>query len=94
MPTILLTALLTAATPATPDERADVLLFAPRIHTVDPQRPAAEFVAWLFRFALGREPTPDELRTLSESMGTELSVVAIEDVLWVVVMLPEFQLVR
>ncbi len=54
----------------------------------------AEFVAWLYRFALSREPTPDELRTLSESMGTELSVVAIEDVLWVVVMLPEFQLVR
>ncbi|MBL8843866.1 MAG: amidohydrolase [Planctomycetes bacterium] len=46
MTTILLTALLAVATPATPDERADVLLFAPRIHTVDPQQPAAEFVAW------------------------------------------------
>lgn len=53
-----------------------------------------EFVRWLFPFALGREATADELRTLSGAMGDKVTPTGIEDVLWVVVMLPEFQLVR
>jgi hypothetical protein len=53
-----------------------------------------EFVGWLYRFALGREPTHEELHTLSEALGVELTSHGIEDVLWIVIMLPEFQLVR
>jgi hypothetical protein len=53
-----------------------------------------EFVLWLYPFALGREPTPDELRTLTNAIGPELTAAAIEDVLWTVLMLPEFQMVR
>lgn len=53
-----------------------------------------EFIDWLYRFALGREPTPEELRTLSDAIGPELTATTIEDVLWTVFMLPEFQLVR
>jgi hypothetical protein len=53
-----------------------------------------EFITWLYRYALCREPTPDELQTLSEAIGDKLTASAIEDVLWAVVMLPEFQIVR
>jgi hypothetical protein len=54
----------------------------------------SEFIGWLYRFALGREPTPAELRALLEAIGPELTAPAIEDVLWTVFMLPEFQVVR
>lgn len=53
-----------------------------------------EFIVWLFAFALSREPTAAELETLSQAVGPKLSATAIEDVLWAVIMLPEFQFVR
>jgi hypothetical protein len=53
-----------------------------------------EFINWLYRFALCREPTSLERETLAQAIGPELTAAAIEDVLWTVVMLPEFQLVR
>jgi hypothetical protein len=53
-----------------------------------------EFVDWVYQFSLCREPTAEERNTLTQSMGTEMTVAAIEDVLWAVVMLPEFHLVR
>lgn len=57
-------------------------------------RSPAELIDWLYQFALCREPTPDERRTLTEALGPELTSAALEDVLWAVIMLPEFQLVR
>ena len=53
-----------------------------------------ELVRWIYRFALSREPSPDELTILLESVGDKPTQQAIEDVLWSVVMLPEFQFVR
>ncbi|OYW15766.1 MAG: hypothetical protein B7Z55_14775, partial [Planctomycetales bacterium 12-60-4] len=53
-----------------------------------------EFIDWLYAFTLCREPTPIELQTLTDAIGNELSPAAIEDVLWAVCMLPEFQLVH
>lgn len=53
-----------------------------------------EFLDWTFRFALSREPSSLERQTLLASIGDELTAQAIEDVLWAVIMLPEFQLVR
>lgn len=53
-----------------------------------------EFIDWTYRFALSRDPTDAERETLAEVMGPELTAATIEDVLWAVVMLPEFQLVR
>ena len=44
--------------------------------------------------ALSREPTAGELQALSESLGAKLTEQGVEDALWSVVMLPEFQLVR
>ncbi len=54
----------------------------------------ADFVHWLFQFAISREPTPSERKVLLESFGDKLTTQGIEDALWAVVMLPEFQLVR
>lgn len=52
------------------------------------------FVEWLFRFALSRSPSESERAILSERLGPKLSEQGIEDALWAVLMLPEFQLVR
>ena len=51
-------------------------------------------VTVIYRRALSRNPTSQELNVIQESMGKQLTAVAIEDLLWSVVMLPEFQLVR
>jgi hypothetical protein len=53
-----------------------------------------EFVIWLYRFALSRDPNPAEVVTVREAIGDSLTADGIEDVLWSVIMLPEFQLVR
>jgi hypothetical protein len=53
-----------------------------------------EFIHWLYQHALSREPTADELQTLGAALGPQLTEQGVEDVLWSVLMLPEFQLVR
>ncbi|QDU27505.1 Planctomycete cytochrome C [Anatilimnocola aggregata] len=53
-----------------------------------------DFVHWLFRSTLSREPSPAELATMKAGLGEQLSPQGIEDALWSVLMLPEFQLVR
>jgi mono/diheme cytochrome c family protein len=55
---------------------------------------STEFVQWLYRFALSREPSAEELAVLTESLGPKLTEQGIQDVLWSVIMLPEFQMVR
>jgi Protein of unknown function (DUF1553)/Protein of unknown function (DUF1549) len=51
-------------------------------------------VARAYQKALGREPTPDESHTAAEVVGTPPSVDGTEDFLWMLVMLPEFQLIE
>jgi hypothetical protein len=51
-------------------------------------------VEWTYHFALSRNPTSDELATAKEALGTPLNEQGIQDLLWAVCMLPEFQLVR
>jgi Protein of unknown function (DUF1549)/Protein of unknown function (DUF1553)/Planctomycete cytochrome C len=53
-----------------------------------------ELVTWLYAFALSREPTPHELSTLQSVLGEKPTTTAMEDVLWTLCMLPEFQFVR
>ena len=53
-----------------------------------------EFAHWLFRSTLAREPAPGELATMKEELGNKLTAQGIEDAIWSVLMLPEFQLVR
>jgi hypothetical protein len=44
--------------------------------------------------ALGRTPTSEERRLCGELLGDQPSAEAVEDLLWSIVMLPEFQLVH
>jgi hypothetical protein len=49
---------------------------------------------YLFQAAVSRPPTAEELAKLQALAGTPLTAAGVEDVLWCVVMLPEFQIVR
>lgn len=48
----------------------------------------------LYQFALSRSPTSDEKKAVSELIGEKLEVEDLEDMLWAIIMLPEFQYVR
>jgi hypothetical protein len=52
-----------------------------------------KLVSNLFEQSLSRKPTMDELKMLTP-LDAANKVDAIEDLLWVVIMLPEFQLIR
>jgi hypothetical protein len=59
------------------------------------QPAAAEaIVLRAYRTALGRKPTPAEAGTAAEMVGVPVLVDGVEDLLWMLVMLPEFQLIQ
>ncbi len=58
------------------------------------QQPTDELVPAIYVQALGREPTSAERQAAQELVGEKPTVEGIEDLLWAVVMLPEFQLIR
>lgn len=51
-------------------------------------------ISELFYAAVSRKPTKDEIEVLTEMSGAEIAARGMEDVLWALLMLPEFQLVR
>jgi hypothetical protein len=53
-----------------------------------------QLVERIFMRALGRKPTAGEMATASEMVGQPVKAEGVEDLLWVVAMLPEFQLIR
>ena len=52
------------------------------------------FVTQLFKTALTRLPTKDELSAMHEALGDQLTEQGVQDALWSVCMMPEFQFVR
>jgi hypothetical protein len=54
----------------------------------------AEFVRWVYQHALGREPSDEELKVLGSDLSTPLEPSAVADILWAIIMLPEFQINR
>jgi mono/diheme cytochrome c family protein len=54
----------------------------------------AELVKPLYAKALGRAPTSKELQLAEELLGTTRNKDQVEDLLWALAMLPEFQLIR
>jgi hypothetical protein len=63
-----------------------------------PVTTAAAVVDWLFRAALGREPAPAERRLAEAAVADpkrtgRVSVDGVADLLWAVLMKPEFQLI-
>jgi hypothetical protein len=53
-----------------------------------------DFITPLYRHALCRDPLPAELATAKEILGATPTQQSLEDLLWAVCMLPEFQVVR
>lgn len=53
-----------------------------------------DFITPLYRQALSRDPTSAEVVTAKEILGTTPTQSSLEDLLWAVCMLPEFQVVR
>lgn len=51
-------------------------------------------VEWLYESALSRPPTSEERAISVDVLGSQLNAQGIEDLLWMVIMLPEFQIVR
>lgn len=55
---------------------------------------SATLVDWLYRFALSRSPTSQEQALAVEVIGPKPNEQGLQDLLWSLVMLPEFQFVR
>jgi hypothetical protein len=51
-------------------------------------------IDWLYEFALSRPPTSDERATAVELLHSPPTQEGVEDLLWAVMMLPEFQIIR
>ena len=64
------------------------------VHLARPGVPAAVLVDGLFMRSLGRPPSAAERALLVDSIGRRPSPAAVEDLLWLVLMMPEFQFVR
>lgn len=54
----------------------------------------AKIVEWLYKSALSRPPTADELAIAIDVLGPQPTQQGAQDVLWMVIMLPEFQIIR
>jgi hypothetical protein len=59
----------------------------------DKSRSADELVEDIFVKSLGRKPTGHELKLATELVGSPVKPEGLEDLLWSVAMLPEFQLI-
>jgi hypothetical protein len=55
---------------------------------------SATIIDWLYEFALSRPPTSDERTTAIELLHSPPTQEGVEDLLWAIMMLPEFQIIR
>jgi hypothetical protein len=67
---------------------------AKNVRKLHPDWMAEELSHWLYRSALGRAPTTEEMTVSKEVLGAPFNDERAADLLWTVFMLPEFQLVR
>jgi hypothetical protein len=58
------------------------------------QLDSAALIETVYRSALSRPPTPPEREVAAELLGTPLRIDGLQDLLWAIVMLPEFQLIH
>jgi hypothetical protein len=59
-----------------------------------PEATPAQIVSWVYRSSLSREPTAEELEASRELLGEPISKEGLADLLWIVVLQPEFCFVR
>jgi len=63
--------------------------------TARPWKDSAELVHWIYAQTLARKPTTDELTAALDALGREKPApAAVADLLWAILMQPEFQYVR
>jgi len=67
---------------------------ATRLMKANPKVLRDELITGVYQQALCRRPSADELLTAREILGSPMTRDGVADLLWCVVMLPEFQLVR
>lgn len=67
---------------------------APRVLKQFGSEGGDSLTTWLYESALARKPTTDERETARELLGPTPSPQGVEDLLWVVIMLPEYQIIR
>ncbi len=72
----------------------DTLTKGARKLATEPDLRAEELIDRVYEMALSRPPTDDEVATAKQIVGAELKEDGVEDFLWAVVMLPEFQIIR
>jgi hypothetical protein len=65
---------------------------AEKIITIGPKN-SAQLATSLYRQALSRDPTTVELAFATQLLGSPVQTEGVEDLLWVLAMLPEFQLI-
>jgi hypothetical protein len=53
-----------------------------------------ELTVYVYRFALSRAPTAEELAATRDLLGDKPTEQGVQDLLWAIFMLPEFQLIR
>ena len=53
-----------------------------------------KLIDWMFQYTLSREPGADERAILTEMLQPKMEQKQVEDLLWTVFMLPEFQLIQ
>ena len=58
------------------------------------RKAAGPIVTEVFERALGRPPTSTERAVAEDALGRQPAAASVEDLLWTVVMLPEFQVMR
>jgi len=75
-------------------EMADLLAAGANQVLASGDATAVDLVDRLYREALARDPSDEERRLALEVLGDDRSAARVEDLLWIVFMLPEFQLVR
>ncbi len=73
---------------------ADLLKRSAAARLATHQGSPQELVESVYGQALSREPTPDELEIAVQLLGTPATANGLEDLLWTLFVLPEFQLIR
>jgi mono/diheme cytochrome c family protein len=71
----------------------DILKRGAKSLVADSSAAQGKLVSALYETALGRQPTPIELKTAREFVGQPADAAGVEDLLWALTMLPEFQLI-
>jgi len=73
---------------------ADAITLGAARRVAESTRSPGELTSWLFQYSLSREPTHDERMVCEELLRGVPKEQAVQDMMWSLFMLPEFQLVR